>query len=52
MELIASRGVRAVTLAAVAVAMRFAGRPEYANKTIVTLLADSGERYLSSALFR
>jgi cysteine synthase A len=37
--------------AAVAVAMRFAVRPDYAGKTIVTVLADSGERYLSSAVF-
>jgi len=37
--------------AAVAAAMRFARSPDYAGKTIVAILADSGERYLSSALF-
>jgi len=37
--------------AAVAVAVRYAQNPKYAGKTIVVILPDSGERYLSSILF-
>lgn len=38
--------------AAVWAAAQLARRPEYAGKTIVVLLPDSGERYLSTAMFR
>ena len=36
--------------AAMAAAARLAGQPEFAGKTIVVILPDSGERYLSGAL--
>ncbi|MDD5722444.1 MAG: cysteine synthase A [Syntrophales bacterium] len=37
--------------AAVAVAIRLAGMAEFAGKNIVVILPDTGERYLSTALF-
>lgn len=37
--------------AAIAVALRIAKEKEFAGKTIVTILPDSGERYLSGPLF-
>ncbi|HMA91483.1 MAG TPA: pyridoxal-phosphate dependent enzyme, partial [Polyangiaceae bacterium] len=37
--------------AAVVAAARLAALPEFANKTIVTILPDAGERYLTGPLF-
>ena len=39
------------TATAMAVAVRLAETPEMQGKTIVVILPDSGERYLSSMLF-
>ena len=38
--------------AAAAVAVRLAQQPEFEGKTIVTILPDAGERYLSTVLFQ
>ena len=40
-----------VTLAAMAAALKLAAEPAMQGKTIVVILPDSGERYLSSMLF-
>jgi cysteine synthase len=37
--------------AAVAVAVRLAGRPEFERKTLVVVLPDAAERYISTSLF-
>ena len=38
--------------AAVAATCRLAAQPQWAGKTIVVILPDAGERYLSSVLFQ
>lgn len=52
-ELIKTEGLFAgiSTGAALCVALRIAARPEAAGKTIAIIAADSGDRYLSTALF-
>ena len=40
-----------LVVAAAVVAVRLAKLPEFAGKTIVTVLPDSGERYISTILF-
>ena len=37
--------------AALAAAVKIGSRPEFSNKTVVTLLPDTGDRYLSTKLF-
>lgn len=49
-EKTSSEGSHAVT-GVVAVAARIAKRPQNRGKTIAVVLPDSGERYLSTALF-
>ncbi len=41
----------ALLVSAAAVAVRLAKLPEFEGKTLVVILPDAGERYLSSVLF-